>query len=91
MAGPGTLGTMTDTLEPVSPEPAATGPAAVPAARPRPLIERIGMAAIALVMAGMFGIVAVASFAGGQPFLGAMGAAGCLMALWAGGITLLRG
>ncbi|MFL5755356.1 MAG: hypothetical protein ACJ77N_03570 [Chloroflexota bacterium] len=58
---------------------------------PRPLIERLGMAAIAIVLAGLFGIVAVAAFTGGEPFLGAMGAIGCLMTLWVGGLTLLRG
>jgi hypothetical protein len=57
----------------------------------RPLIERLGMAAIAIVLAGLFGIVAVAAFTGGEPFLGAMGAIGCLMTLWVGGLTLLRG
>ncbi len=55
------------------------------------MIERIGLAGIALVMAAMFGIVGAASFAGGEPFLGAMGALGCLMVLWVGGLTLFRG
>jgi hypothetical protein len=59
--------------------------------RPRPMIERIGLALIALVMAALFGTVAVASFAGGEPFLGMMGALGCLMVLWVGGLTLFRG
>ena len=49
------------------------------------------MAAVALVMAALFAIVGVAAFAGGEPFLGAMGALGCLMVLWAGGSTLFRG
>jgi hypothetical protein len=59
--------------------------------RGRPLIERIGLAGIALVLAALFGTVAVAAFAGGEPFLGVMGAAGCLMTLWVGALTLLRG
>ena len=58
--------------------------------RPRPLIERIGMAFIALVLAGLFAVVAVAAFAGGEPFLGVMGALGCLMVLWVGGLTLFH-
>ena len=41
---------------------------------PRPLIERIGLAAIALVLATLFGAVAVASWFGGEVFLAAMGA-----------------
>ena len=58
---------------------------------PRPLIERIGLAAIALVLATLFGAVAVASWAGGEVFLAAMGAIGCLMTLWVGALTLIRG
>jgi hypothetical protein len=49
------------------------------------------MALIAVVLAAMFAFVAVASFQGGEPFLGVMGAIGCLMVLWVGGLTLLRG
>jgi hypothetical protein len=59
--------------------------------RPRPLIERIGLVIIALVMATLFAGVAVASFVGGEPFLGVMGIIGCLMVLWVGGLTLFRG
>ena len=59
--------------------------------RPRPMIERIGLAAIALVMAALFATIGIFSFMGGEPFLGAMGAIGCLMVLWVGGLTLLRG
>ena len=58
---------------------------------PRPLIERIGLAVIALVLATLFGAVAVASWAGGEVFLAAMGAIGCLMTLWVGAVTLIRG
>ena len=57
----------------------------------RPLIERIGMAAIAVVLAALFGGVAVAAWAGGEPFLAVMGAIGCLMTAWVGGLTLFRG
>jgi hypothetical protein len=62
-----------------------------PDTRPRPMIERIGLAAIALVLAAMFGVVAVAAFVGGEPFLGVMGALGVLMVIWVGGLTLFRG
>ena len=57
----------------------------------RPIIERIGLAAVALLLAVLFGGVAVAAWAGGEPFLAAMGAIGCLMTVWAGAITLFRG
>lgn len=67
------------------------GPPDEPARAPRPLLERIGMAAIALVMAGLFGAVAAAAWISGELFLATMGAIGCLMTLWVGGITLVRG
>jgi hypothetical protein len=62
-----------------------------PARPPRPLLERIGMAAIALVMAGLFGAVAAAAWVSGELFLATMGGIGCFMTLWVGAITLLRG
>lgn len=58
---------------------------------PRPIIERIGMAAIAAVLAALFGGVAAAAWAGGEPFLAVMGGIGCLMTVWVGGLTLFRG
>ena len=60
-------------------------------ARPRPMIERIGMAAIALLLAALFAFMAVAAFLGGEPFLGVMSGIGCLMVVWVGALTLLRG
>jgi hypothetical protein len=62
-----------------------------PDLRPRPMIERIGLGLIALVLAAMFALVSFASFVGGEPFLGVMGALGCLMIVWVGGLTLFRG
>jgi hypothetical protein len=59
--------------------------------RRRPALERIGLAAVAVVMAMLFGVVAVAAFAGGEYFLAAMGFVGCMMTLAVGGSTLLRG
>ena len=59
--------------------------------RPRPVIERLGMAMIALVIAALFAVVGIAAFIGGEPFLGVMGIVGALMVLWVGGLTLLRG
>jgi hypothetical protein len=57
----------------------------------RPLVERLGLAAIALVLGGLFGGVAIAAYLGGELFLAVMGAVGSLMTLSVGGITLLRG
>lgn len=58
---------------------------------PRPLIERIGLAAIAAVLAALFGGVAVAAWIGGEVFLATMGGIGCLMTAWVGALTLFRG
>ena len=66
------------------------GPAAVER-EPRTALERIGMAAVAIVMAALFAAVAVAAFVGGEFFLAAMGLVGCMMTLAVGGATLLRG
>ena len=62
-----------------------------PERKTRPLLERIGMAAIALVMAALFGLVAAAAWVSGELFLATMGAIGCFMTLWVGAITLVRG
>jgi hypothetical protein len=80
--------------EPERPAAAATGEAeepGEPAREPRPLIERIGLAGIALVLAVLFGGVSAASWVGGEPFLAVMAGIGCLMTLWVGALTLLRG
>jgi hypothetical protein len=58
---------------------------------PRPVIERLGLAAIALVLAILFGGVAVASWVGGEPFLAVMAGIGSLMTMWVGALTLIRG
>ena len=57
----------------------------------RPLVERLGLAAIAVVLALLFAAVGLAAFVGGEAFLGVMCAIGCLMTLWVGGLTLFRG
>jgi hypothetical protein len=75
----------TETTDPLAAE------AMDPSRSRRPLVERIGMAAIAAVMAALFGGVALAAWVGGEPFLAVMGGIGCLMTAWVGGITLLRG
>jgi len=59
--------------------------------RKRPLVERIGLAIIALVFAALFAFVAVAAFSGGELFLAVMGAVGAVMVLWVAGLGLVRG
>lgn len=58
---------------------------------PRPVIERIGLAAIAAALAALFGGVALAAWLGGEVFLATMSGIGCLMTAWVGAVTLLRG
>ena len=77
------------------PDPRPEGDAATPdgiaPATPRPIIERIGLAAIAVLLAALFAFMSVAAFVGGEPFLGVMSGIGCLMVVWVGGLTLIRG
>jgi len=72
-------------------EPEPDPPAAEEERGRRPLIERLGLAFIAVVLGALFGGVAVAAWVGGEVFLAAMGAIGCLMTLWVGTLTLFRG
>jgi hypothetical protein len=76
-------------IEPKAPESGRLPPAADRSKRP--LLERIGLAFVALVLGSMFGAIAAAAWCGGEVFLAAMGAIGCAMTLWVGGLTLFRG
>ena len=80
---------------PGDPGPVDRSGEAVPPPReprtPRPWVERVGLAAIATVLAIMFGGVAASAWIGGEPFLAVMGGIGCLMTAWVGGLTLFRG
>ena len=60
-------------------------------AGPRPWLERIGLAAIAVVMSLLFGAIALAAWAGGEWILAAMSAAGALVTIAVGLSTLVRG
>jgi hypothetical protein len=66
---------------PVPPDPRAK----------RPILERLGLAVIAFVLAALFGGMALAAFIGGEPFLAVMAGVGCAMTVWVGGLTLIRG
>ena len=65
-------------------------PDAAPA-EPRPWLERIGLAAIALVLGLFLVVTAIASWAGGEWILAAMSASGALLTLGVGLMTLVRG
>lgn len=58
---------------------------------PRPWIERVGLAGIALVLGCLFGFVALTAWSGGEVFLAVMGGIGAFMTFWVGAITLVRG
>ncbi len=58
---------------------------------PRPIIERLALGGIALVVATLFGGIALAAFAGGELFLGTMAGIGALMTVWAAAGNLHRG
>lgn len=70
--------------------PASAAPPPDPLGR-RPLVERVGMAAIAAVLATLFGCVAGVSFASGEPFLAIMAGIGAVMTALLGIRTLVRG
>ena len=64
------------------------GPDAQPG---RPLVERLGLGAIALILAAVFTFVALAAWTSGELFLAVMAGIGALMTVWAALATLRRG
>ena len=67
-------------------------PAATTATEPgRPLVERVGLGAIAVILAGVFTFIAVAAWTSGEVFLAVMAGIGALMTVWAAAATLRRG
>jgi hypothetical protein len=71
--------------------PADAHDAATERVEPRPIVERIGLALIALVLTGVFGALAAVALTGGEVFLAVMSGTGALMTLWAAAATLRRG
>ena len=67
------------------------GPEISAASESRPLVERVGLAAIAAVLVALFAFVAVASWVSGEAFLAFMGALGVGVSGWVGLRTLFRG
>ncbi|HXU85805.1 MAG TPA: hypothetical protein VN773_08360 [Verrucomicrobiae bacterium] len=65
-----------------------SGPAS---GEPRPWLERIGLAAIALVLGLFLVVTAIASWAGGEWILAAMSASGAVLTIGVGLATLVRG
>jgi hypothetical protein len=57
----------------------------------RPLIERLGLVAIAAVLAAVFAFVCLAAWTSGELILAVMAGIGALMTVWAAGATLRKG
>ena len=57
----------------------------------RPWLERIGLAAIALVMGALLVVMAVAAWVGGEGILAAMSASGAVLTVGVAVLTLVRG
>ena len=60
-------------------------------ARPRTPLERVALAAIAVLLAILFGGLGAAALARGEVFLGVMGGIGAFMTIWAAASNLRRG
>jgi hypothetical protein len=58
---------------------------------PRPWLERIGLAAIALVMGALLSVMGIAAWTGGEWILAAMSASGAILTIGVGLVTLVRG
>jgi hypothetical protein len=57
----------------------------------RPWLERIGLAAIAMVMGALLAVMAVVAWAGGEWILAAMSGSGAFLTVGVGLVTLVRG
>jgi hypothetical protein len=60
-------------------------------AEPRPWLERIGLAAIALVMAALLTVMAITAWLGGEWILAAMSGSGAVLTAGVWLMTLVRG
>jgi hypothetical protein len=57
----------------------------------RPWLERIGLAAIALVMGALLSVMGITAWLGGEWILAAMSASGAVLTVGVGLVTLVRG
>jgi hypothetical protein len=58
---------------------------------PRPWLERIGLAAIALVIGALLAVMGIVAWAGGEWILAAMSASGAVLTVGVAVVTLVRG
>ncbi|MEA2548321.1 MAG: hypothetical protein QOE42_919 [Chloroflexota bacterium] len=83
---------MTDPIGRPAVDPArdeASGPDQPP--QRRPWLERIGLAAIALVMGALLSVMGITAWLGGEWILAAMSASGAVLTVGVGLVTLVRG
>jgi hypothetical protein len=73
------------------PGPAEDRPAEDRPGEPRPWLERIGLAAIAMVMGALLTLMGIVAWAGGEWILAAMSASGAVLTFGVGLVTLIRG
>jgi len=66
-------------------------PVEPPEPRSEPLVERLGLGALAVVLAGVFGALGAAALASGEVFLGTMAGIGAVMTVWAAASGLRKG
>jgi len=57
----------------------------------RPWLERLGLAAVAMVMGILLTVMGIAAWAGGEWILAAMSASGAVLTIGVGLVTLVRG
>ena len=69
----------------------STEPDVVPERPPRPFVERLGLAAVAVFVGGLFTLMAGGAWVGEEGFLAVMAGLGGVMTFWAGFSTLRRG
>ena len=81
----------TDPVHEPDPATAALAPAEGTERPPRPFVERLGLAAVALFVGGLFTLMAGAAWVGEEGFLAVMAGLGGVMTFWAGFSTLRRG
>jgi hypothetical protein len=68
-----------------------SGPPDPTTSEPRPWLERIGLAAIAMVMGALLTVMGIVAWAGGEWILAAMSASGAVLTVAVAVVTLIRG
>jgi hypothetical protein len=82
---------VTDDRSRSEPDGGVAGVPPAPPPEPRPWLERIGLAAIAIVMGALLAVMGIAAWSGGEWILAAMSASGAVLTIGVGVVTLVRG